>query len=234
MKSENIMDKSVNTVGNKHFSHLFFLLALLCAFFAVCFFAANSYLENTLLKRTKPLVFSEGWALEAQPENIALSEPSRPASDSIGKTLRLVNLLPETLPDNMSLFFQTKNETVRVYVDGINVYTYAETPQRVYGHGVGSVWNIASLPDDAGGKTIVVELTPIGERTGLAPYRFLIASRNDAISYLLWENATLIVVSILLALIGLIGIATFILWASRHNGIYRFGRSVSHRLLCEQ
>ena len=181
------------------------------------FAAKNNALEDTRLFRTPPAVLSEGWSAETASGRIALAEVSRPAAGCVGKTLRLTRTLPVRLPGDASLCFQTKNESVRVFVDGDLVYTYGETPQRVYGHGVGATWMIAPLPEGAGGKILMVELVPIGERTGYAPYQFLLGSRGDIIAELSRNSFPLAVVTLLLALIGTVGLALALRWTLQYD-----------------
>lgn len=166
-------------------------------------------LQNTRLTRTAPIVFSDGWSAQRPNRTLSLTQVSRPAADRVDAQLVLVNTLPDPLPGNCALCFQTKNERVRVWAGDRLVYAYADTPQRVYGHGVGAIWNFAALPEEAAGESIVVELTPTGGRTGLAPYRFLLGERNGIQSYLLRQNLPLLCICILLAVIGL---GMFVMW----------------------
>ena len=168
---------------------------------ATLYVATNGKLENTLLQSPQPQAFQTGWL--AEPASVALREPSRLAAGCTADTLHLQNVLPKKLPDSMSLGFQTKNESVSVWVDGALVYTYGETPQKAFGHGVGAVWNLVTLPKNAGGKTVRIDLAPIGGRTGLEPYRFWLGSQGDIVSYLLQSSWLHIAVSIMLGSIGL-------------------------------
>ena len=152
----------------KPVARLLFLLSLLSAAIAIVHFCENSTLESTVLTQTTPLEFSKGWRADTPNGLVVLREPSRPEADRIGVTVRLVNALPDSLSGDMSLCFQSKNEIVRVWVAENLVYVYGETPQLVYGHGVGAVWNLVPLPENAAGKAVTVELTPIGGRTGLS------------------------------------------------------------------
>ena len=179
-----------------------FLPAILCAAAAVWLVAAKMTLEDTQLTLAEPTALSQGWSAKTDNGTVELSEASRPAAGCVGVLLRLENTLPETLPGSSTLAFQTKNESVRVWVDDELVYSYGETPQRAYGFGVGAVWNIAPLPEGAGGKSVSVELVPIGGSTGLAPYEFLLASRGDVVSYLAERSLLRIVMSAVLSLIG--------------------------------
>ncbi|MDO5111418.1 MAG: EAL domain-containing protein [Clostridia bacterium] len=162
-------------------------------------------------------MLADGWYAETENGSVALSEASRPAADCLDTTLRLVNTLPVPLPDDMSLCFQTKNESVRVWVDGILTYTYGEAPQRVYGHGVGAVWNLVPLPENADGATITVSLTPIGGRTGLSPYTFLLGNQSTIVTYLLHSRLALLIVSVLLALIGIAAFIICLAWTANND-----------------
>ncbi len=195
----------------------FSLLALVFASAVVLYAAWYLPHENTMLRRTRPITLSDGWQARDGDEIAPLSEPSRPAANNLHKPLVLTTTLPSSLPSNLSLCFQTKNESVRVYLGDECVYAYGETPQRVYGHGVGAIWNFAKLPGDAGGKTLTVELTPVDQRTGLEPYRFLLGNHDCLISELIMESMSSLIACTILALIGLSTmIMTCIEWA-RHE-----------------
>lgn len=179
-----------------------FLIALLCAAFSVLYVAYKIPLENTRLTRTQPVRFEQGWQMETAAGAQALPEPSRPAAHCLHNTLILRNTLPPTLPGGMVLSFQTKNERVRVWVDGELAYTYGETLPLAYGHGVGAVWHLAPLPEGAEGAVVRIELTPVAQRTGLTPYEFLLGTRGDVITCLLQQKMPLLIICVILCLIG--------------------------------
>ena len=187
---------------SRRFALVFSLLAL---FFALltAFNALRTPLEDTMIDRLRPTPLTSGWSVQVADGLIPLTEPSRPAAGCVNQPLTLTNTLPSALMGNQSLCFQTKNETVRVWVDDMLVYTYGHTPQKVYGHGVGAIWNFVRLPWDAGGQPITVELIPIGGRTGLAPYRFLLGSHDSLRVQLLLESWPSVCACALLAVIGL-------------------------------
>ena len=201
----------------KRLASVLFLLAFLCAAFSIVYAAVRVRLEDTRLTGDRAAAFSAGWSVETEGGATSLAEVSRPAAGRLAEPLRLRNALPADLSGELSLCFQTKNESVRVWVGSELVYTYGETPQRVYGHGVGAVWHLAPLPTDAGGRTVTVELTPIGGRTGLSPYRFLLGSRSALVFTLLRENLDMLLICALLALIGAVSLFIALVSVLRHS-----------------
>ena len=211
------MREKAGTFWEKQGARLLFLVGVLLALGAVWYVGARVPLENTRLTHTVPSRFSQGWFAETRTGVVAVPEAFRPAGEDAARPARLVNTLPADMAANTSLCFQTKNESVRVYVDGQLVYTYGETPQLTFGHGVGAVWNMVPLPEDAAGKEITVELTPVDKRTGLAPYEFLLGGYNSIITFLIKEKAPLATVCMLLAFIGLGSLALFFVGLARRS-----------------
>ena len=191
--------------------------AFAVALIIVAVFASRQKLDDTLLVHKNPVVFDAGWSVETDGGLAPLSAVSRSEAGCPEGTLRLINTLPDDLPDDMSLCVQTKNESVRVWVGDTLVYEYGHTPQRVYGHGVGAIWNIAELSTHAHGQTVTVEMTSYGERTGLVPYSFLLGSYSDIVFRLVWDRFAIIVIGLLLALVCLASLVMYVVWTVRKS-----------------
>lgn len=192
-----------NGFRGKKGANIFFLVICVCAIAVVIHAGYVSGTQNTRLEVKSPDSFTQGWVARTETGDKKLEIVSREAADAVGDTLTIHNTLPKNLQTDDTLCLQTKNEIVTAFVDGEQIYYYGKKDQEVYGFGVGAVWNTIPLSKDYSGKTIKLKLTPIGERTGLAPYSIMLGSNNSVVASLIWDKIGLICISIILLVISI-------------------------------
>lgn len=80
--------------------------------------------------------------------------------DGYGQNIRISHILPEYIPRNCVIATLSSGSEMNVSLDGAVIYTYHDDPGLSFEMTPGSIWNIISLPDDAGGKMLTLDITP--------------------------------------------------------------------------
>ena len=158
---------------------------------AVIIFALSTYkTDNTKIEFFGAEKFSTGW-VEAKING-----------DNFTQT-NFSNTLPNELDGKNTLCFLSTNEKVNVIIDGKSVYQYgmSDEPSDL---NLGSVYNLVTLPNDCGGKTINISFFNSSGSKEVAGHDFMLDNRGNIIFQLFLNNLLSIIICILMGISGLV------------------------------
>lgn len=202
----------------KHYAEFIFILILLAT--TVFLISSNAFfhVDNSRLLVDWPEVgYNEGWTTIDSEGNAS------PLTDFSRKALRneagivLENRLPDELYKFTVFSVYTYSEKMRVWIDDEEIFNYGWHDETPFGKGFGGVLQLVSIPVDAAGKTLRVELIPQTSFTSAGDYEFHLCSRGSMIFLLLFNNLFLIVNGIFLLLAAVLLISVGILMLSRRE-----------------
>ena len=152
-----------------HFSEIVMVVALI-AFFLTGLFTFLSYAtENTQLVVDQVREFNDNW-------NISETDNGNGTH-----TITFKNTLPKNIGDNSAFAFKGTDETIFVYVDGKQIYSYGVVNNFKKPINLGSQYVLADIPDGSEGKEIVVTATYYGKHTQWRQNRDFFIEGNDGI-----------------------------------------------------
>lgn len=185
----------------RNFARILFVAAFVFFVVLILISASTFRLDNSRLQSDPVEDFSAGWYIEGENGKVVLPVLSRAEAAAPDMDVTFYHVLPETLSDDAGILIQTKNENVRAACDGVVFYEYGFSDESSFGSAFGAVWNLIPLPEDAAGKTLSLELSPRGGRTGTSPYTVLLGCRNALYNSFHDQNRLLIHICNLLLLI---------------------------------
>lgn len=80
--------------------------------------------------------------------------------DGQGDYIRVSHILPEFIPRNWVIATLSSGTLFQVYLEDEVIYSFHDNSKLPFELAPGSMWNIVSLPDDAGGKLLTIEVSP--------------------------------------------------------------------------
>lgn len=116
----------------------------------------------------------------------------------------LSKTLPETLEDRQIICFETRQQALRVYIDGKKVYEAGTDPDTLFGRSIGSMWNLVPLRAEYAGKTIAVELLSAFRQVPNQLQEATLGDAGSVLLYLLYSNVGAAMFSCFTALLGIL------------------------------
>ncbi len=187
---------------------LVIILVLTVALFLYAMFLADGAREAGVGDFTTYEI-TDGWTLRAadgsQTENVTL--PMR-VQETAGGTVQLINTLPSNIHSGMSLCYQTQQQDVTIYINGVERVSYLgetfsakrKTPPNAYIF-------VALQDSDANGE-LVIEV--VSKNTDSGHYHAVeYAYGNNIWFHVIKENAIMTAISVGLSLLGLVSIIAF-------------------------
>ena len=133
-----------------------------------------------------------------------------------GQVTHMENTLPQDWEDGMYLCFRSAQQSVRVFVDGEQIYEYDTSGSRRFGKSTPSAWNFVLVPSGAAGKRVSIETTsPYQQSSGKLNMVFY--GEFSAVElYVINQRLPQFIISIALVVLSLIlFLASFCLLKSR-------------------
>lgn len=149
----------MNSKYTKRLVESFFFISIIAACMIAVFVGNNFAADNTSVHRDPLQTLSFGWQYEgnAGREEI-VSLPTTVKLSAGSESLTMYYQLPDNLPKNSCLEFISQQTSVEAAIDGQLIYTYGVNSNAPVGKLLGNSRNVIILPDDAGGKEIVIRL----------------------------------------------------------------------------
>ena len=132
-----------------------FFICLLAVFACVILFHFISVTQNIQFEPEKQTQLSDAWMLNGTQ---TISFPAELTAKK-GEPLVLSCKLPEDISENDALFFNASYCSQKVYVDGEEIYHFADTPQLPFSNTFGSAYALVDLLPEYAGKTLTIQMT---------------------------------------------------------------------------
>ena len=182
-------------------------LALICALLAL--FVCTSALDYG--RNADQLHVLEDWTLSA------------PVEEGGASTLRMQTTLPDEADGGPSVCFYSIYQTVRVQLDGEEIYRFDVPPGEKLLNAAPSNWNSLTLPRDSAGRTLTIELsTPYRQYAARTP-QVLVGSAELVENNIEMKTVPRLVAALAVLFIGLVfAIVAIILryYVAGNTGLY--------------
>lgn len=189
-----------------HFSEIV-MVASIIAFILTGFYILFSFHSDSIKLNVDPIdKFNSGWEIN-ELEN-----------DDKTHTLIFRNTVPVEIEEHSAIAFKSTDETVYVYIDGKNVYSYGEDNNSKKTINLGSHYVLFEIPDGSGGKEIKITATYPGKQANWRQERDFLLEGNDGIILRLIKNDIVsIVICFVMSFLALFEIFKSLYLAIRHQ-----------------
>lgn len=134
-----------------------FVIAILFSTYAMLASNNNSILN--FFDNSDVHYYNNNWTyIDNEGKNQVVKLPIRLASKS-GQITKVSNTLPNDLNDGMVLCFRTLAQSIKVQVDGNEIYSYGTDSTMFFEKTPGVVWNLIKIPNGSQGKNITFILS---------------------------------------------------------------------------
>jgi len=192
----------------KHFRR-FLWLALVVSVVLLSIVAIGFKVDDMTLSKGEVYEFNENWTMIGEDgKNISIGELPYLGKSKPGETVIMENIIPkEYLGKTMS--FLSADKTLRVWMDGRNVYEFGISDVRSFGHTPGSVVNFIDIPEDLSeGKIKIEAVSPYQDYAARAT-AITIGDRDVLILQLLRDNMFHILCNLSIIVCGVIFLLLF-------------------------
>lgn len=205
-------------------SLLLAIIALYCMFlwsFIIKLDASNN-LVISITNSPEPLVISEGWQYHwgdspkdtngnftwlgntsSQEGWNSFQFPGRPQNKDNYNNIWIKAVLPKGTWPQPTLRFRTPQQALEVYTDNKLIYSYGDIESTDKVRTPGSIWHLAALPSDFGGKTVTFRLrSPFPNYTGFL-LETQVGDKSSHILNIIKDNGMSVVFGSLFIFIGI-------------------------------
>lgn len=182
----------------KSFMWVLIALQLIVVFVALFTFK----ISNTTLGSGDIYKFDEGWSvIREDGTREELKKLPDAVNSDVNEILVMENVLPKQYAGK-TLFFLSADKTIKVYVDGEQIYDFGTTDSRLFGKTPGSIENFVDIPENFSEGIIRIEMA--SPYAGYAGHMDLIsvADRDVAILHMFRSNLFNIVCNVLILFAG--------------------------------
>lgn len=195
-----------NAMIRNTYVDIMFAVGLFSVVFVLLYAVTNYNAENTKIAFHGAKSFSSGWQITAS------------ADEEQGYCTVYQNTLPKESYDDSVLCFLSTNEKVEVLIDSDSVFEYGYKTDAFLVNDSGSVYHLVELPEGS-------ELKPIEIRfyhnnyvdESVENHSFLLDSQGNITFQLLKNNFLSVMISIIIALCGILVIANSLFSIRRSN-----------------
>jgi signal transduction histidine kinase/DNA-binding NarL/FixJ family response regulator/HPt (histidine-containing phosphotransfer) domain-containing protein len=181
---------------------LWVLVALQLFVIVLTLFTAR--VDNMTLGNGQVDEFNSGWTvIREDGSRQELESIPRTVDSKAGETIVIENVIPQEFAGK-TMFFLSADKTVRVMVDGSEIYSFGVDDERMFGHTPGSVENFVDLPQDLGTGIIRIEMVSPYEGYGGHISAISVASRDTAILHMFRSNMGNLVLNLSMVFSGLL------------------------------
>lgn len=147
--------------------------------------------------------FSSGWHT-ADGKETDIAKLYKLEGIPVGQEFSVINVLPQELGSNSSLFFRSKNIFYSVYIDDKLVYS-PDVPESIfYTNSFGTRWSVIELASEYGGKTVEIRVSKSYESARAGIDNIKIGNPAGIILSVIAEKLVAFVTCILLIFVGLL------------------------------
>ncbi len=184
-----------------HAISLLFLIMVLAVVFLTFYVMQNVEPGNPLLPERQVTDLSEGWNRSGPGE---LHGGKTPVGGSGGSTEVYARRLPQDLRSGDILCVETRQQAIRVFLSGQEIYEAGTDSGQRFGKSIGSMWNFVSLPSDAGGQTVTIHLTTAFSQIPNSLQEVVLGQEGAVVLSLLRKNAGVLSFVCFTALLGVL------------------------------
>lgn len=204
-----------------------FIRLIVCgAVLAFCAFSlfVKVFVENSHI-RTYDI--SDGWTLEYNGKrytDVSLNDFRTNHSFERGDELIIKRTLPDGIPRHPGLRLYTEQAEVRVYIDGVKIYTYGleRFQENRY---IGGGYSFIKLPVDCAGKQLKIVVISAERMSSNSLPKVVVTEVGEMYSYFMAENIRNIYLGLFTLLLGLV-LLVISLAFSEMNDSYRVLTSI--------
>ncbi|MCR5507184.1 MAG: response regulator [Lachnospiraceae bacterium] len=196
---------------------------VLCFLFTIIFLMIKAFIPsddpgeaNTGSFDSEP--FNEGWMMETDGSTDPVTIPGK-LDLKPGTVITLINKLPDTISDGMTLVFRTSIEDIYIYIDGELRESYASSGFKRMAYHLPSAYVVADIGKKDAGKEIKVMIT-VKDKGIFNEIR--LSSGNNAWFKIIRENMVITVIASIVSILGLLTVALYLFFYKKAN----FGKSV--------
>lgn len=126
--------------------------------------------------------------------------------------------LPEGLPVPTVISFRTAHQRVRVTLNGEEIYAFGqEESPRAFGKTGSSAWNLVRLPADCVGQELSIFIQSPYQSVAGSMNEVRVGSKAATVFYILEQNLPALLLSLVMALIGLALVMTYLVMPRRRS-----------------
>ena len=184
--------------------YFFSLIIALCLLFYICF----EHEVNEVKSRLQQAV-----TIENQVEAVPIQDATAPQGIRYTYEWEIKDISEL----GASVCFYTIHENVKVWLDGIQIYSSQASWANAFGKTTGCGWPAIHLSNADNGKTIRVEVTPIYSKNIGSSHEFYIGSYSRICGVVLMDSLAIMLLSICSGIMGVIFIAFVIFYRNNQE-----------------
>ena len=167
--------------------------------------------DDMTLSKGETYTFNKGWTVEWQNgENLTVDELPYLGASAPDELVVMENVIPEEYY-GMTMSFLSADKSLRVWIDGENIYEFGVSDKRYFGHTPGSIVNFIDIPVDLQEGRIRIEMVSPYSDYAARISAVTVGSRDVLILQLLQENMFNIFCNLIILMCSMIFLVLFLI-----------------------
>lgn len=143
----------------------------------------------------------KGWYLKESGETVDLERLGNSVKGD--ETSMVIAYQLPKLTENRTLFFRSKDVTIKVSIDGALLYETKSYESRFYNRSPGNLWNSVKIPQTASGKELSVEILFAYDKSAVTFDHVFLGEKGDILHNIIDDKLGALCISMIVLLLGL-------------------------------